>query len=115
MSKTLRRCPTLLVAFGLVLGGSLSHDLRAASAQAPAQPVEFNRDVRPILAEACGACHGASEVTRQADLRLDTRDFIGSVVVPGDADGSTLFQRLTSEDRVIRMPPVSSGRTLAVF
>ncbi len=113
MSKTLRRCPTLLVAFGLVLGGSLSHDLRAASAQAPAQPVEFNRDVRPILAEACGACHGASEVTRQADLRLDTRDFIGSVVVPGDADGSTLFQRLTSEDRVIRMPPVSSGRTLA--
>ncbi len=112
MRTTLLRSLTLFALLALVLGGHGSRDLRAAPVQEPAQPLEFNRDVRPILAEACGACHGASEITRQAGLRLDTPDFIRNLVVPGRAEESRLFQRLTSEDRVIRMPPVSSGRTV---
>ena len=112
MKVTLRRGPTLWVAFAVVLGGSLFQDLWTTSAQEPATPLEFNRDIRPILAQACSACHGPSEVTRQAGLRLDTRDMIGTVVVPGDAEGSALFQRLTTDDQVGRMPPVSSGRTV---
>ena len=101
-----------LVVLAVGLGGYLSSDLGAARAQEPVQPLEFNRDIRPILSESCLLCHGPNEATRQAGLRLDTDDFIGTAVVPGDAEASPLFQRLTTEDRLGRMPPVSSGRSL---
>ncbi len=98
----------------LALGEQLPRDLRAAPLpnQASEESVEFNRDVRPVLAQSCFTCHGPSEATRQADLRFDTSDFIDRVVVPGDAEGSLLFQRLTVEGPIGRMPPVSSGRSL---
>jgi mono/diheme cytochrome c family protein len=100
-----------LVLVSLLLGSPPA--ARAATGQQePTQSVEFNRDIRPILSEACGACHGPSEAERQANLRLDTDDFIGTVVVPHDAAGSPLFQRLTTEGAIGRMPPVSSGRSL---
>src|SRR5262249_5634586 len=39
-----------------------------------ASPLEYNRDVRPILAENCFACHGPDSAARKASLRLDRRD-----------------------------------------
>ena len=116
MRMTLRRTFFLAALVGAAVGGALTLDLGAApvegTAQQPSEPLEYARDIRPMLAEACLSCHGPNESTRQADLRLDTSEFIGTAVVPGDADASPLFQRLTTGDRIGRMPPVSSGRSL---
>ena len=106
MKMTVPRLLIPLAVVAVVLGAS------QAPAQEPAHDLEYNRDVRPVLARACLACHGPSEGTRQADLRLDTDAFIDRVVVPGDAEASPLFQRLTTGDQVAKMPPVSSGRSL---
>ncbi|MBM62977.1 MAG: hypothetical protein CL484_08530 [Acidobacteria bacterium] len=104
----------VLTVLGVGSAQYLSRHLQAASLpiQNPQESLDFNQDVRPVLAEACFACHGPADATRQADLRLDTSDFIDSVVVPGDAEGSRLFQRLTTDESIGRMPPVSSGRSL---
>ncbi len=83
----------------------------AAAATAPAD-IDFSRDIRPILSEKCFSCHGPDAGQRQASLRLDTADGIaaerngnGSVVVPGSARQSLLYQRIASPDPASRMPP----------
>ncbi len=113
MRMNRRRTLLLLVVLAVASGAYLTGAVRAAPAQNPAQPLEFNRDIRPILAASCLACHGPNETARQADLRLDTEDFIGTAVVPGDAQASPLFQRLTTGDPVARMPPASTGGSLS--
>ena len=47
--------------------------LLAASARAD-EAIDYNRDIRPILAENCFACHGPDSAARKADLRLDRRE-----------------------------------------
>ena len=106
------RLLALMTAVAVVGGGARAYRLEAATVQGATQPVDFHRDVRPVLAQACFACHGPAEATRQGELRLDTDDFIGTAVLPGDAEGSPLFQRLTTDAPIGRMPPLSSGRTL---
>lgn len=84
-----------------------------------AQEVDYNRDIRPILADHCFTCHGPDEGTREARLRLDTlaglekplgRDHL---ILPGEPEESELFLRVTEEDEDYRMPPVESGEPLA--
>ena len=84
------------------------------------RPVDFMRDIRPILAQNCFMCHGPDEETREAGLRLDTREgLLGELdsgehgVVAGDPDASELLQRVTEKDEFARMPPPESGRTLS--
>ena len=94
----------------LGVGGYGSEPL--AAAQGPESTVTFNRDVRPILAEGCYNCHGPNAPTRQDGLRLDVPEgpladrgrYGGPVIVPGNADASLLFQRLTHESDSVRMP-----------
>jgi mono/diheme cytochrome c family protein len=81
--------------------------------------VEFNRDVRPILADACFRCHGPDSAARQADLRLDDEAAAkakrehGTAIVPGQLANSQLWQRITSTDADDRMPPADSGTRLS--
>lgn len=79
------------------------------------EPVSFNRDIRPILSDNCFLCHGPANETREADLRLDrfsdaTSD--GQAIVPGNASASEVFERITSSDADVVMPPPESGKTL---
>ena len=62
--------------------------------------LEYNRDVRPILAENCFACHGPDSAARKADLRLDRRDAAikAGAIAPGDTDGSELIARINATD-----------------
>src|SRR5262245_13314863 len=73
--------------------------------------IEFNRDVRPILTDACFACHGPDRAKRKADLRLDTAEG-GKGVVSGKPDESELVKRITSHDPEQQMPPPRAGRKL---
>jgi hypothetical protein len=83
------------------------------------RPVEFNRDIRPILSDHCFQCHGPDENKRKGDLRLDTEsgalaDHDGTrAVVPRDLTKSELFRRVTSGDENERMPPAKFARQLS--
>ena len=76
-------------------------------------PVDFNRDVRAILADNCFHCHGRDANHRKAKLRLDIREeaVAAGAIVPGDAAASEYVRRIRATDGD-RMPPVDSKRSL---
>lgn len=84
-----------------------------------AAEIDFNRDVRPILSDACFTCHGPDAGQRQAELRLDEREGLfrsvdGTTIVdPASAENSELLSRILSDDPDLQMPPPSGGRTLS--
>lgn len=85
----------------------------ASSALAVEARVEFNRDIRPILAAKCYACHGPDEDKREADLRLDVRaEAVKSAIHPGKPEASELWKRITHTDPEDVMPPPSSPKQL---
>src|SRR5688500_4068393 len=83
-----------------------------------AAPIDFNRDIRPILADKCFACHGPDANKREAELRLDQEaaakaDRDGNpVLIPGEPEKSELLRRLTTDDQDEKMPPPDSEKTL---
>jgi Planctomycete cytochrome C len=67
-------------------------------------PVDFARDVRPILANNCFACHGPDAKARKAGLRIDLRAEAVkpgktgiAPLVPGKAAASELVRRLVTD------------------
>ncbi|MBT7406890.1 MAG: DUF1549 domain-containing protein, partial [Opitutae bacterium] len=76
--------------------------------------VDFNREVRPLLASKCYACHGPDEEGRKAKLRLDIRDdaLKNDVIVPGEVEESELHYRIHSDDPEEIMPPPESHASL---
>jgi hypothetical protein len=82
------------------------------------KPVDFQRQIRPILSENCFQCHGPDSGTRMAGLRLDLKDGIfaarkgGAAVVPGDPSASLLYQRVSEKNPARRMPPEYSHKSL---
>ena len=79
-----------------------------------AKELEYNRDIRPILAEQCFACHGPDSAARKADLRLDQRDAAIDMasIVPGDPEDSELIRRIMSDDPDELMPPPETKKSL---
>ena len=84
-----------------------------ASGHAAVAQVQFNRDVRPILAEHCLHCHGPDEQNREAELRLDlAEDALKAAIVAGHPELSPLIERITSDDPDEIMPPPETKKTL---
>jgi hypothetical protein len=82
----------------------------ALGAEKPA-PIDYNRDIRPLLANSCYTCHGPDEKKREEKLRLDVREVaIKKAIIPGNADKSPLIKRLTTTDSDERMPPADSKK-----
>ncbi len=81
--------------------------------QEPPRKIDFNRDVRPILAKRCWTCHGTDKVAlaRTGNLSLDS--FAGATadrggyraLVPGKPGDSMMIKRIEMGS----MPPRASG------
>ena len=90
-----------------------------AGSKAGAATVEFNRDIRPILADTCFHCHGPDPGARKASLRLDTeagffKERDGKFpVVKGKPDQSSLYQRLITKEEDDVMPPKKEHKDTA--
>jgi mono/diheme cytochrome c family protein len=105
----------------VVIFAALLAPLAAVRGEDPPLPaqIEFNRDIRPILADTCFHCHGPDKAKRKAGLRLDLEasakarldDYFA--IVPGDPAKSELIRRVTASDADDRMPPADSGRQLS--
>jgi hypothetical protein len=87
--------------------------------KAAGKPVDFNVDIRPILAANCFACHGSDPAARQAGLRLDTREGALALrngalraIAPGTPSKSALVARITAADAARLMPPAGSNHRL---
>lgn len=85
------------------------------------ETVDYIFDVKPILSDRCYLCHGPDNGTREANLRLDTKEgayaALGSLanryaVVPGDTMASQLVNRIHATDLNKKMPPPSSNLSL---
>jgi hypothetical protein len=89
------------------------------SAQAPA-PVDFARDVQPLLRANCYGCHG--EAVQSGNFRLDRRrdslpNRVGANnarIVPGNSAASRLFVRLSGNQDGLQMPPTGALRTRTI-
>src|SRR5262249_27717630 len=91
-------------------------------AAAPAQPIDFSRDVRPILERSCWKCHGPEK--QKGGLRFDRR--LGTAagesgrqtIRPGRAGESELIRRVEANNAEERMPPKSetlSGKQIKIL
>ena len=106
---------SLLILVALPLAGGFAQELGGSKKA----PVDYNRQIRHILADKCLACHGFDAAERKGDLRLDVRDSaIGkaesgeTAIVPGQPEKSELITRINSADDNLRMPPPETQKNL---
>ncbi|MFO0250720.1 MAG: DUF1553 domain-containing protein [Planctomyces sp.] len=111
--------PQQFVCFLLTLPVACLFPLHCCAGSAD-DTVDFNRDVRPILANHCWSCHGRDEASRKAGLRLDTREAARAAgdsgqpaLVPGQPAASALLQRIHATDSDEIMPPPEFRKPLS--
>ena len=81
-----------------------------------AEKVDYLKEIKPIFAEKCFACHSA--LKEEAELRLETRDLMlkgsysGAVIHPGKPDESILLERILAKGDE-QMPPPEDGSRLS--
>ena len=99
MARCVKRCLVLLLAIGVSLPCAIGQVIDL-----------FEKQVRPILANNCYACHGPDSGNGQADLRLDSLEGLlkggrsGPALVPGSPEKS-LFIHAVNHDTFVQMPP----------
>ena len=91
-------------------------------ADQPVAKLDFSRDIKPIISNACYRCHGPDASERKGGtngLRLDTADgFLADLgggyaaVVPNKPESSELVKRISSTDEDMMMPPKGHGKRL---
>lgn len=113
----MKKLNRLILATSLLILGTWGQVI--STSQAKEGELEFNRDIRPILSDKCFACHGFDAKQRKAGLRLDTAEGAvspgesGAVAVKaGDAEGSEVWRRITSNLASEKMPPEESQKQL---
>ena len=89
-----------------------------ASARAE-EPIDFDTQIRPLLAGRCFKCHGPDEDHREGGLALHSfqtatqeLDSGQRAIVPGKPEQSALIARVTSTEDFERMPPPGAGEPL---
>ncbi|MEW4490371.1 DUF1553 domain-containing protein [Thalassoglobus sp. JC818] len=110
--STLSIVQRVLLSVALAVGVLSNFRSCPADDQQAVEPVNFDRDIRPILSENCFHCHGPDAGDRSADLRLDEHEEALNVISQGDHAASELFARVSSDDEFLKMPPVDSNRSL---
>ncbi len=119
-SRALRSLPILFFVLAVATASFGDESLNSQAAQSELETsipdiVLYNRDVRPILADNCFACHGPDSASRKADLRLDNFEdaTAANAFVPGDAAASELLIRVRlNESDDLAMPPASGHKRL---
>ncbi|MFO0845936.1 MAG: DUF1553 domain-containing protein [Gemmataceae bacterium] len=96
----------------LTLLVTLSSAVALSAKEAPGPT--YNRDIRPILAENCFACHGPDKAARKGDLRLDIREEVikSGAIVPGKPAESSFIERLETTNARQLMPPPKTHKKL---
>jgi ankyrin repeat protein len=100
------------VLFGVLWVTSVQAQTPTVVQEQTGAAVNYEQQVRPILANRCFGCHGPRQ--QQSGLRLDLRqnalrggDY-GVVIVPGKAAESKLMLRLMGSDAGLQMPPTGA-------
>ena len=82
---------------------------QSESTQSHSSDIDFGRDIRPLLSDACYTCHGPDAEARSTDLRLDDRS---NAIESGIFTSGEFLERITSKDPDYRMPPPEANREL---
>lgn len=92
----------------------MPHPAARAIAKTNTSGIEYNRDIRPILAENCFACHGPDSAARKAGLRIDRREDAveTKAIVPGQPSESEMIRRIVADDAAELMPPPKTNKKL---